>query len=383
MKPSHRSRHGRSGAPLALALALCGATCADACGFARISEVHGITTVCCESTGDDDCSAGFPTTCASACADVLVPFYEECGTFIAGLSSASFAFDIPAFGEYAGVCRNARSLLHFASGVCSNDPASLQARVEDIQTSCCVQNGVNVCPDGVPWTCDATCAVPFMTFFNDCIAPGVMAVADLDGYRALYESCQALDPAEKGTLISNLESLVADAACRVDTSAITSAGANDGGLPTSATEACTDDDAELQKVFGDGFTCVSAAASAMCALVTANSPLACTCSCPPDGSGTVCHNDDAGLAAAFGDLSFTCTSAATSGMCSLVDANAPGMCGCSCTDGGHRRAQALCTPLQGVVSVGSRADSSEENVAGARPLFPTLSSLLDLQHALT
>ena len=42
-------------------------------------------------------------------------------------------------------------------------PAELQARVEDIQNSCCVQNGINVCTEGVPWTCDAQCAVPFMT----------------------------------------------------------------------------------------------------------------------------------------------------------------------------------------------------------------------------
>ena len=134
----------------------------------------------------------------------------------------------------------------------------------------------------------------------------------------------------------------------------------------SATQECLDDDEELQKVFGDGFTCVSAAASGMCSLVTANAPLACTCSCPPDGTGAVCHNDDAGLAAAFGDPSFTCTSAATSGMCSLVEANAPGMCGCSCDDDGHRRnlAEVLCTPLEGVTSVTGRPDDSEENVAG-------------------
>ena len=110
-----------------------------ACGFARISEVHGITTTCCESLGDDDCSSGFPATCGSACADVLVPFWEECGSFMLGLSSASYNFDISSFGTFAGVCRNARSLVHFANGECSSDAASLQARAEDIQQSCCVR----------------------------------------------------------------------------------------------------------------------------------------------------------------------------------------------------------------------------------------------------
>ena len=142
---------------------LAAAPAARACGFARMSEVHGITAVCCESLGDDDCSSGFPTTCASACADVLVPFNEECGEFIAALSAASFAFDIPAFGVFAGVCTHTRALSHFANGVCSNNEAELQARVQDIQNSCCVQEGVNVCTDGVPWTCDAQCAIPFTT----------------------------------------------------------------------------------------------------------------------------------------------------------------------------------------------------------------------------
>ena len=66
-------------------------------------------------------------------------------------------------GAFAGVCKDARALSHFANGVCSNNEAELQARVNDIQNSCCVQNGVNVCTEGVPWTCDAQCAVPFMT----------------------------------------------------------------------------------------------------------------------------------------------------------------------------------------------------------------------------
>eukprot|EP01043_Picozoa_sp_COSAG02_P110418 COSAG02_NODE_46537_length_348_cov_0.626506_1_plen_85_part_01 len=77
------------------AVLVCTARRANACGFARISEVQGITATCCEVLGNDDCSTGFPTTCASACADVLVPFWEECGTFIEGLSAASFNFDIP------------------------------------------------------------------------------------------------------------------------------------------------------------------------------------------------------------------------------------------------------------------------------------------------
>ena len=134
-----------------------------ACGFQRLADVHAITSVCCENTGDDDCASGFPTTCESACADLLAPFWEECGDLISGVSASTFAFDISAFGAFAGVCTHTRSLAHFANGVCSNNAAELQARVQDIQNSCCVQEGVNVCTDGIPWTCDAQCAIPFTT----------------------------------------------------------------------------------------------------------------------------------------------------------------------------------------------------------------------------
>jgi hypothetical protein len=165
-----------AGPPVVLVF-LVGGACA--CGFSRLADVHGITAVCCESLGDDDCSTGFPATCASACADVLAPFWEECGDFVSGLSAATFTFDIPSFGVFAGVCTSARALTHFANGVCSRNEEELQARVLDIQSSCCTQGGVNVCPDGVPWTCDAQCAVPFMTFFTACIDSGVMGVDDL------------------------------------------------------------------------------------------------------------------------------------------------------------------------------------------------------------
>jgi hypothetical protein len=194
----------------------------------------------------------------------------------------------------------------------------------------------------------------------------------------------ALAPEEKAVLVSNLNSLVEDPTCRVDTSSITSGDPTAGSLPTSATEACTDDDSEVQKIFGDGpdVSCVSAAASGMCAVILANSPLACTCSCPTDGSGPVCQNDDAGLQEALGDDSFTCTSAATSGMCSVVQANAPGMCGCSCPDDddGHRRqmGEAVCTPQVGLASIAGSEHDSEESVSTG--VITSDSTDLELMH---
>ena len=312
----------------------------QSCGFSRLADISEITAICCESLDADDCSAAFPPICASTCADVIVPFWEECGSFVTGLTASTFAFSIEDFGTFAGNCKNTRALVHFSDGRCHRD--DLQTRVTDIQQSCCVQDGINVCVDGTPWACNAECAVPFMTFFTECIEAGVMNVADLTSYRTLYKSCTALDSTEMGVLIGTLDSLVSDPACFVNTSVITSFGANDGGLPRSADGRCVDDDAGVAAAFGDpAFTCAEAVATSMCAVVVANAPGACSCACPTDGSGPVCHNDDEGLAAAFGDPSFTCTSAAVAGMCSVVDANAPGMCGCSCgaiaPGEGHRR----------------------------------------------
>ena len=134
-----------------------------ACGFSRLAEVNGITAICCESLEDDDCSAGFPNVCSYGCADVLVPFWEECATLMSGVAGNSFNFDVAQLGTFAGNCKNTRSLVHFSNGVCSEDNEQLQARVADIQTSCCVQDGVNLCSEGTPLACNAQCAVPFMT----------------------------------------------------------------------------------------------------------------------------------------------------------------------------------------------------------------------------
>ena len=116
-----------------------------------------------------------------------------------------------------------------------------------------------------------------------------MGVADLSSYRALYKSCMGLHPDEMNILVENLNSLMADESCNVNTSTITSADASAGGLPTSATEGCVDDDEALIGIFGEGddLSCASAAASQMCSMIVANSAEICACSCPADGSGSV------------------------------------------------------------------------------------------------
>ena len=122
-------------------VAAMGPALAGACGFDRLAEIPSITTTCCDGMADESCASGFPPTCASTCADVLVPFWEACGTLVSSMSAASFPFDIPALGSFASNCRNTRSLLHYSNGVCSQNDGELQARVQDIQVACCVQDG--------------------------------------------------------------------------------------------------------------------------------------------------------------------------------------------------------------------------------------------------
>ena len=64
------------------------------------------------------------------------------------------------------------------------------------------------------------------SFFTSCIDSGVMGVENLASYRALYDDCLEMEAQERSVLVSNLNSLVEDPTCRVDTSSITSGDAS-------------------------------------------------------------------------------------------------------------------------------------------------------------
>ena len=51
------------------------------------------------------------------CADVLAPFWEECGDLISGVAPSTFAFDIPAFGVFAGARTHTRAPPRFWFGL--------------------------------------------------------------------------------------------------------------------------------------------------------------------------------------------------------------------------------------------------------------------------
>lgn len=54
----------------------------DTCSFAMLNDLDSILPVCCGSTEADDCSAGMPARCSPECAQLLVPYWDQCSTMI-------------------------------------------------------------------------------------------------------------------------------------------------------------------------------------------------------------------------------------------------------------------------------------------------------------
>ena len=53
---------------------------APACLTAQMMDVDGIVTACCESARGGSCTDAFPVTCPHACARVVVPYVDSCGS---------------------------------------------------------------------------------------------------------------------------------------------------------------------------------------------------------------------------------------------------------------------------------------------------------------
>ena len=61
------------------------------------------------------------------------------------MSASTYSFDISALGFFASNCRSTRSLIHFSNERCARDGDALEARVQDVQTACCLQSS-KYCP---------------------------------------------------------------------------------------------------------------------------------------------------------------------------------------------------------------------------------------------
>merc|ERR1711969_316282 len=92
--------------------------------------------------------------------------FKRCGRLGAELS------------DFMSPCRQTVVLMESSHESCSAEEAGgeqgLQAWVDEVNSQCCLQHGIDVCRDGseVPWTCNAVCATAFIPFAEQCLGFG-------------------------------------------------------------------------------------------------------------------------------------------------------------------------------------------------------------------
>ena len=85
------------------------------------------------------------------------------------------------------------------------------------------QDGVFECAEGVPWTCDAECAIEFGPYWESCmLQSGLGGTEDMEGFAALYDTCKNLPPGENAVLMHTVNDIINDPWCRINTTGIIS-----------------------------------------------------------------------------------------------------------------------------------------------------------------
>ena len=85
------------------------------------------------------------------------------------------------------------------------------------------QNGVFECAEGVPWTCDAECAIEFGPYWETCmLQSGLGGTGDMEGFAGLYDTCKNLPPGENAVLMHTVNDMINDPWCRINTTGIIS-----------------------------------------------------------------------------------------------------------------------------------------------------------------
>jgi hypothetical protein len=150
---------------LALALAALLAALArgqgTVCTIAMLQDVNDILPICCRGTM---CGTGMPARCAPECADLLVPFWQSCSALMQFMGNDALGFDLHAVSEFIEPCEQTLALVSAGAESCDagtgrGGAGDLHSWVDDVNSACCMQNGINVCRDGsaVPWVCNADC----------------------------------------------------------------------------------------------------------------------------------------------------------------------------------------------------------------------------------
>ena len=127
--------------------------------------------------------------------------------------------------EFIKPCRQIEILYERgASGACQDIP-NLPTTIEQINTACCEQNGVNVCVEqGGPDKCDGLCAEVFLPFFKQCMtgrSSGKVSVAEMSIFVQMNEACLLeLPDAELQLMLTSVWTAQEEPNCFIDTSVI-------------------------------------------------------------------------------------------------------------------------------------------------------------------
>ena len=110
-----------------------------------------IAATCCESS-DDGCAQAFPAVCSHLCAELVVPYVDECESTLAVLPDETFPpLSISKFVTFSTACRQTMVLYERAVGSesCSGDGGAdstdqLKARVNAVNAACCEEHGMHL-----------------------------------------------------------------------------------------------------------------------------------------------------------------------------------------------------------------------------------------------
>ena len=199
-----------------------------ACGFSTLMTAASTFATCCESTKARDCSKGFPTKCTLQCAKLIVPFYSLCAKTIKVMPKDQFKFPLQALTSFVQNCEHTQELFTHstrAGGQCAVDTGGKEQRILDVTEACCHQDGKFVCESGVSWKCNAECATAYVPFYDQCVKKdSAISVQGLQKYNHLYEECANMGSKEVKVLLTDLDHLVEDRKCLVNTTGITTRG---------------------------------------------------------------------------------------------------------------------------------------------------------------
>jgi hypothetical protein len=137
---------------------LCGCF-AQTCSTPDFMAAPDIVATCCESV-DGGCIEACPATCSHTCAELIVPWIDQCGSMMSAVPDETFpSFKVSKLPVFSDACRQTLILFERGSGsMCTSEGEAgqiLKGRVEAVNSACCEQNNINVCTAGTPQSCGA------------------------------------------------------------------------------------------------------------------------------------------------------------------------------------------------------------------------------------